>query len=101
MDLFYLVTDQGWRITKAQQSDRAPVGDSDGAGGFIATKLGETRRIAIEPVTTTAYDGFAASVAAGAPLPATIASLDEAAEDIHLIRAGGASPGSRIAWRSR
>jgi predicted dehydrogenase len=96
VETFSMVSEQGWRITKSQTADRAPVGSSDAGPGLIASRLGEIRRFPVRPVPMTAYDEFAGCVIEGKPLPRSIPGIEEAADDIRLIRAGMASVGRRL-----
>jgi predicted dehydrogenase len=76
IDLFYLVTDQGWRITKEWR---------DGRPVMIASREGKQEVIPCSPITPTPYDAFAAHVD-GAPFPRGLANLADATRDISLVR---------------
>jgi predicted dehydrogenase len=76
IDLFYLVTDQGWRITREWR---------DGRPVIVASRDGRQEVIPCPPIAQTPYDAFAAHVD-GAPFPRVLASLSDATRDIALIR---------------
>ena len=78
IDLFYLVTDKGWRLTKEWRTEGLVI---------VASREGKEEVIACPPVTETIYDAFAAHVD-GAPFPRVFASLDDATRDITLVRRG-------------
>ncbi len=83
IDINYMVTDQGWRVTVEGKE-------------IVASRRGEAKRFAIKPPAESVYDAFAASVRGGA-WPRDIPTLAEATEDIALIRAGLAKPNQ---WQS-
>jgi len=85
IDQFFLVTDQGWRLT---------LGD----GGIIASKKGEKKIIPVPAFTRTHYDEFAGAVLDGKPLPRRLVSVAEAAQDISIIRRGMAAAGSPVTY---
>ena len=78
IDLFYLVTDKGWRLTKEWRTEGLVI---------VASREGKEEVIACPLVTETIYDAFAAHVD-GAAFPRVFASLDEATRDITLVRRG-------------
>lgn len=83
-DIFWLVTDQAWRVTV------------DGAD-LVASRRGETRRFPLRKPATTIYDGFARAVAGG-PWPRDLPDLAEAARDIAIIRGGMAAPNKLLSY---
>ncbi len=83
-DIFWLVTDQAWRVT---------VDGSD----LVASRRGETRRFPLVKPATTVYDGFARAVASGA-WPSDLPDLAEAARDIAIIRGGMAAPNTLVTY---
>lgn len=91
IDLFYLVTDQGWRLTKEWQDD----------GQVIkASRTGEDRFFPCEGEAETTYDQFAASMADPAsPGPSCLATIEEAARDVMLLRSLEATPGILSDWQ--
>ncbi|HEY1759659.1 MAG TPA: Gfo/Idh/MocA family oxidoreductase [Bryobacteraceae bacterium] len=76
IDLFYLVTDKGWRITKDWQH---------GSPVIIASREGQQEIISCLPIPITPYDAFTAHLDGG-PFPRVLATLDDASRDITLIR---------------
>lgn len=84
IDLFYLVTDKGYRLTK-EWSEQGPV--------LKASREGETETILCTPLSETHYDGFAKHID-GAPLPRVLIGIDEASRDISLARQEDAFAGA-------
>ena len=79
IDLWYMVTDQGWRVTFGK--------DDNGEAAWVASREGGTQCFPIEPIAGgTAFDRFAECVRTGRPLPSDIPGIAEAAEDIRIIR---------------
>ncbi|MGE9271097.1 MAG: Gfo/Idh/MocA family protein [Verrucomicrobiales bacterium] len=76
IDLLYLVTDKGYRLTK-EWKDGAPV--------IQASRDGKTETIPCTSLEVSHYDAFAAHIE-GAPLPSVLADLESAALDVRLIR---------------
>lgn len=76
IDLFYMVTDKGYRLTKQW-----------GANGpeIVASREGRTEHIPCPPLATTTYDAFAAHLD-GAPFPRSLVSIQDATRDIALVR---------------
>ena len=77
IDLFYLVTDQGWRITRE---------DIDDVPYIKASREGKEELIDVKNGEASAYDQFADAVEQGNPIPRTFADLDQAVNDITLLR---------------
>jgi len=77
IDLFYLITDKGWRITKEWR---------DGAPVIAASREGSTEILPCPPLAKTPYEAFARHVEDGAAFPAPLATLAEATRDIRLCR---------------
>ena len=76
IDLFYLVTDKGWRITKEWRAD----------GCFlVASREGKNEEVLVTAPAQTCYDAFAAHLAGGV-FPRVLATLAEAACDIATVR---------------
>lgn len=82
IDLFYLVTDSGHRITKEW---------SEGTPQIVVSREGVTENFSCPPLTTTTYDAFAAHIAGDAGFPRVMATMAEATREIQLIRQGMAS----------
>ena len=77
IDIFYLVTDEGWRITKEWGQDGARIAASRG---------GEQRAWPAARLEGSVFDRFASAARSGGPLPEDIVSVEMAAEDIRLLR---------------
>lgn len=82
IDLFYLVTDHGWRLTLDACAENDAV---------LATREGKREIIPFEFFAETHYDAFARAIEEGSSLPARFASIEEAAEDIRIIRDAAAN----------
>lgn len=76
IDIYYLVTDQGWRITEGQQ---------DGKAGFFASREGKQEFVPVEPLPATTFDRFVGAIADGAQNPGDMPTVENAAEDIRLV----------------
>jgi predicted dehydrogenase len=87
IDLFYLVTDRGWRITKEW---------IDGTATVVASRNGEKKSFPAQPSTTTVFDQFAEAINSGKALPETIVSPEMAADDIRLLRELERRPGEHV-----
>ena len=83
IDVTYMVTDQGWRVTLGEDK-------------VLASKDGEIREFPFVSLAGTIYDRYAQCITDGTDLPSDIASIREAYEDIAIIRAGAETPGTRI-----
>lgn len=77
IDIFYLVTDQGWRVTR-ENGPEGPV--------IAATRAGEKRTWPAPHLAGSVFDRFAAAVQSGEAIPDDIVSPQMAAEDIRLLR---------------
>jgi predicted dehydrogenase len=78
IDLFYLVTDKGWRITKEWRAE-GPC--------LIASREGKQEIIPCSMPAETPYDLLAAHIDGGA-YPRVLATLADATRDIALVRRG-------------
>ena len=87
IDIWYLVTDTGWRLTVSGTE-------------LVGSRRGETRRWPLKPMATTIYDDVARALRGG-PWPRDLPTLAEAALDISLIRAGSGSPNQHLTVSSR
>lgn len=83
IDIFYMITDQGWRVTE---------GAVDCKPSIIASRDGQTRHWEIKAPAGTQFDRFAASLAQGSALPSDIPDILEAYEDIKLLRDAEKNP---------
>ena len=88
IDLFYMITDRGWRLTE---------GDDDGHAAVVASKEGQVRKFRVQGLQSTVYDGFVDAILTGGPLPSSLPGLREAAEDIKIMWDAGARQGRRFA----
>jgi predicted dehydrogenase len=84
IDLFYMVTDQGWRVTETE------------GGKIEASREGVRKVFEIEKLGDSVFDRFANTLDSGGELPSDIPSIREAYEDIKLLRDAMASPGATI-----
>lgn len=88
IDMFYMVTDRGWYVTKDRR---------DGRTDLRLTRDGQVVHVAAPPLPATPYDRFAAATAAGAPNPPDVPTAEMAAFDITLLRQLSAQPFNRLA----
>ena len=87
VDIWYAVTDQGWRITQEQ----------DGAASvLVASRGGEREVIATPPLKETPYEHLTKAISAGKALEGILPTLEEAREDIYIIRKTGEKVGSVV-----
>ncbi len=77
IDIFYAVTDRGWHLSRA---------DHEGREHLRLTREGAVEMRPIPPIDQTAYEAFAEHVGAGRPFPRVLATLEEAARDIRMVR---------------
>lgn len=76
IDVCYMVTSKGWRLTFEEREGRQ----------FVkASRKGELRYLPVAPFQSTHFDLFAQALEKGEALPRRFASLRESAEDIKLI----------------
>jgi hypothetical protein len=87
IDIFYMVTDQGWRITQESR---------DNTNCLVASRGGDEKLYPIEGYGAPVYDRLAAALESGAELPEDLVGLEEACEDIRLLSLGAASPGRTV-----
>ncbi len=81
IDLFYLVTDKGWHLTKDRHEGK-PV--------IRASREGTIEHIPVQPLAGTTFDRFAAAIDADAPNPGDIVTPADALTDIRLVTQGPA-----------
>jgi predicted dehydrogenase len=79
IDIFYIVTDKGWRITSEH---------NDGRQVIVASRKGEKKIFPIVGYDHPTYERFALALNANEPMPKDFASLNESCEDISIIFAG-------------
>jgi hypothetical protein len=87
IDVFYMVTDQGWRLTKEWRKEGPTL---------AASRSGQTKTWVAKPLGGSVFDRFAEAVAKDAALPEDIVDVQMAAEDIRLLRTVEKCPGSRV-----
>ncbi len=83
IDIMYMVTDQGWRLT------------TNGAT-VEASRNGEKKSWEIEDLETTPYDAVAESIGKNIDLPSDIPNIRMAAEDIRIMRTAEKEEGQKI-----
>jgi len=79
IDITYLITDKGWRLTEAWENGKFVV---------TASRDGKSRKFVAKPLKGTTFDRFAASVEKRSALPSDIPSIQEAFEDIQILSEG-------------
>jgi predicted dehydrogenase len=88
IDIFYMVTDRGWRLTDGEDAERAVI---------RASREGKQRTWPVEPLAATAFDRFARAAADDAPLPPDVPDVREAYEDVKILQDARQRPGARMA----
>ena len=86
-DIWYAITDQGWRVTAQRVEDRDVLSFS---------RDGKQEVVPVGPLPETPYDCLARAIRDKAPVAGVLASLREAAEDIRIIRMTGAHAGHPV-----
>lgn len=84
IDLFYMVTDQGWRVTEGQ------------GGSWEASKEGKKQVFPVEKLADTVFDRFAEAIETGGELPSDIPSIVEAQEDIKILSQAASAPNQQV-----
>lgn len=87
IDIIYMVTDKGWRLTE---------GWEDGKFTVTASRGGKKKKFVAKDLADTPFDAFARTVATGAPLRSDIVSVTEAAEDIAILKAAEKAIGKTV-----
>lgn len=82
IDIFYCVTDQGYHLSRVEHEGRPAI---------RVTREGAVEFLPVPSLAETAYDAFARHCAGDARFPRVLATLDEAARDIRLVRREGAA----------
>lgn len=80
IDLFYLVTDRGWRLTRERRDQQLCL---------VASRQGQEQVVPVAPLEQSVYDAFAAHLDGGL-FPGVLADLDAASRDLTLVRAHAA-----------
>ncbi len=88
IDITYMVTDKGWRLTEEQREGKTII---------VASKEGKRREYQVLPLPATPYDEFADCVEKNTPLSSDIPSVKEAFEDVKIYRDAERKAGRRIA----
>lgn len=84
-----LVTDQGARLTREK--------DPAGNRCWVASREGKKRFFPIQPIAGgSVFDRFARAIRDEGPMPSDLAGIEEAGEDIRIIRATSARAGERV-----
>jgi predicted dehydrogenase len=87
IDIFYAVTDRGWRITSEQTA----------RGRFlVASRLGETESVPFVTALENPFAEFYRWVGGEIAKPRLLASLPEAREDIRIIGLTSGAPGTLV-----
>jgi len=89
IDIWYAVTDQGWRLTSEEL---------DGNATVVASRMGEKKIFPLIQPRRTHFDEFIARVNGEQDSWHVLASLEEAAQDIRIIRGCGARPGEAVSF---
>ena len=87
IDLNYMITDQGWRLTHAREE-----------GGMVitASKEGRKKKWPVEAIQGAVFDRLVAAIDSNGPLPRDIIDIRMAAEDIKILRDAMGAPGQTI-----
>ena len=88
IDICYLVSEKGWRLTHAWGADGQTI---------TASRKGQTREWKVEGLAQNAYEQFVSALTDGTPLPPDIPAIQEAMEDIKLIRMAEKKKGVKFA----
>ncbi len=84
VEVFYMVSDQGWRLTRE---------GTPGAFQVVASRDGKKRAWPEFKYPASVYDRFAQAVRSGGAFPPDIATVEMARDDIVLVRSLLAQPG--------
>jgi predicted dehydrogenase len=87
IDIWYMITDQGWYVT-IDWNDDSPI--------IKASREGEIKTWTVNELEMTPYDAMAAAIETDSPLRSDIVSLQEALEDIILLKEFEKKSGTRI-----
>jgi len=77
IDIKYMVTDKGWRLTD---------GVADGIHAVTASREGKTLKWPVERMEKSLFDRFALFLSGDAPWPSDISGVRESVKDIQIIR---------------
>jgi predicted dehydrogenase len=90
IDLFYMITDQGWRVVPGKGESGKPA--------ILASREGTTREFPIKPLPGSVFDRFAEALDSGGDLPSDLVSLEDATWDIRIVRESMARAGVRVTF---
>ncbi len=76
IDIFYMISESGWRLTYGEQSGKPTV---------LASRNGETKAWPVKELEETPYDAFALAVAQDQPFRRDIVSIEDAMQDISIL----------------
>ncbi|HPG41600.1 MAG TPA: Gfo/Idh/MocA family oxidoreductase [bacterium] len=79
IDIFYMITDQGWRLTQAWENGKLVI---------TASKEGKTKNWTVKDLDETSYDAFASAVLDNSSFRPDIVTIDDAIEDVALLKNG-------------
>nr|MBF0223446.1 Gfo/Idh/MocA family oxidoreductase [Desulfobulbaceae bacterium] len=83
IDILYMITDQGWRITHEN-------------GKLVASKNGEKKEYSINGYEKNIYERFADSLTNNSAIPEDMADVNEACKDITIVSACSVAKGNTI-----
>ena len=84
IDVWFAVTDQGWRINAQTVEDKTAI---------VATRHGQIEVIPLDPLPQTPYEAVAEAIRKKTKDFSVLASIEEAEEDIRITLLTGARPG--------
>jgi len=87
IDLGYLVTDEGWHLTRDRH---------EGQPCIRASRDGTVEHIAVAPSAESHYAAFLRALEEDTAIPERLATLDQAAADVTLLRTLEGRPGTTI-----
>ena len=88
IDINYMISEKGWRLTD-EYGDNGQV--------IVASREGKKREFPVNSLPKNAYQQFVEALETGTPLPADIPNIQEALEDIKLLRLVEKQTGTRVA----
>lgn len=92
VDIWYAITDQGWRITFETK---------DGSPLAIASRDGVREEMPVHPIRETPYDCLNRAIAEGRQPDGILPTIEEAREDIRIIRATSGNIGCGVDLMAR
>ena len=76
IDIFYLITDKGWRVTVEPVDEQQMV---------VASREGVRKQWPVQPLPDSIFDRFALALERGVALPSDLPDITEAAGDIRVL----------------